>query len=183
MAFYGILPYMTSKNIIFSLRSSILHLRRNHALEHAALHVLAHRFPQKRLAGHSDFQGLRIIGDVNLRDVQEALEDALQRLRAGELGLAVHPHCGTNYVIGGGLAALAGAFAMRGKATDIWGWLDRISLAILLGVLSLMLAQPLGALFQEHITTSPEPHGLEVVSISTSDLGSMGKMHRVITQG
>ena len=70
----------------------ILETRRNHALEHATLHVLA-RTHQISMAGHSNPTGFFLLGDLQLEDIATAANEALTRLRAGESGLAVHEGC------------------------------------------------------------------------------------------
>ena len=42
----------------------ISHIRRNHGLEHATLHMLALKLPNSVFMGHSDAGGFWIIGDV-----------------------------------------------------------------------------------------------------------------------
>jgi hypothetical protein len=75
----------------------ILETRRNHALEHATLHMLA-RTHKINMAGHSNPTGFFIFGELLTEDIRSALNEAYRRLRAGERGLAIHPGCGTNLV-------------------------------------------------------------------------------------
>ncbi|HSD85404.1 MAG TPA: DUF6391 domain-containing protein, partial [Anaerolineae bacterium] len=65
--------------------------RRNHALEHATLHVLARKYNDKNLAGHSNPTGFFLFGDIALDDIRSALQEAMTRLHAGERELAIHP--------------------------------------------------------------------------------------------
>jgi hypothetical protein len=94
-------------------------IRRNHGLEHATLHVLSKRHPGVNLAGHSDARGFWLVGDVPIEDVQEAIEEALSRMRGGEHNLAVHQNCGTNFVTAGSLAGLAAGVAMLGSGKRV----------------------------------------------------------------
>ena len=82
----------------------ILETRRNHALEHATLHVLArtHKIP---MAGHSNPTGFFLLGDLQLEEIANASIEALTRLKAGESGLAVHEGCGTNLATTAALSA------------------------------------------------------------------------------
>ena len=73
----------------------ILETRRNHALEHATLHMLAHTHTGS-MAGHSNPTGFFLLGDFSTPEVWVAATDALERLRGGESGLAIHAGCGTN---------------------------------------------------------------------------------------
>ena len=68
----------------------ILETRRNHALEHATLHLLARSY-RTSMAGHSNPTGFFLLGDLNTEDVRIAVTEAYERLNAGESGLAVHP--------------------------------------------------------------------------------------------
>jgi hypothetical protein len=156
-------------------------VRRNHGLEHATLHVLAERHPRTSLAGHSDLGGFWILGEVDLEDLQNAVDEALKRLQNGEEELAVHPNCGTNFVTAGTFAGVAASMAMFG-ARRFRDKLERIPLAASMATLALMLAQPVGLQVQERITTSGKPGDLQVVEIFASSRGRI-KAHRVITRG
>jgi hypothetical protein len=157
-------------------------VRRNHGLEHATLHVLSRRLPRTPLAGHSDSGGFWIIGQASLSDVQAAVQEALQRLQSGERELAVHPNCGTNFVTSGVLAGLAASLAMFGAGRKTRDKLERLPLAISLATLTLVSAQPLGLRIQAQYTTSGEPGGLQVVSITARQRGSL-QAYRVATRG
>jgi hypothetical protein len=85
-------------------QKSISRIRRNHGLEHATLTILAQRFPNTPMAGRSSTSGFWLLGEVPTDAVQEAVTQALARMKAGEHHLAVHAHCGTNYVVSGSLA-------------------------------------------------------------------------------
>ena len=118
-----------------SARQTILDLpmlsriRRNHGLEHATLHLLARRFPRKPMGGYSDPGGFWIVGSVPTEALQEAIEEALTRMRAGEHNLAIHPNCGTNFITAGTLAGLSGALAMVGVGRRWQDKLERLPLA------------------------------------------------------
>lgn len=157
-------------------------VRRNHGLEHATLHVLAGLLPRTPLAGHSDSGGFWIIGQASLSDVQNAVGEALSRLRAGESELAVHPNCGTNFVTSGVLAGVAAGLAMFGAGHRTRDKLERLPLAASLATLALVSAQPLGLTIQKRYTTSGEPGDLQVVSITANPRGRL-QAFRVVTQG
>jgi len=159
----------------------ISRIRRNHGLEHASLHMLSRRHPRCSLAGHSDSGGFWLIGDVPTEDVYAAVEEALLHLRNGEYHLAVHPNCGTNFVSAGILAGL-GAFIGLLGARRFREKLERLPLVATLATLALILAQPLGLLLQEQITTAGELGNLEVVEIIPSRRGRL-RAHRVVTRG
>ena len=157
------------------------HIRRNHALEHATLQVLANRNSTYRMAGYSDANGFWMMGDVPTEEVQAAVSEALQRLEGGEHSLAIHPNCGTNFVAAGMLAGTLAWVAMLGSEG---GWrrrLERWPILVSLVTLGMILAQPLGPMLQERVTTSPDPRGMRVTSIQREQRGSM-PVHRILTQ-
>jgi hypothetical protein len=163
-------------------QGSISRIRRNHGLEHATLSILAQRYPGTPMAGRSNTVGFWLLGEVPTEAVQEAVAEALTRLKAGEHHLAVHPHCGTNYVISGSLAGLAGATAMSGVGPRFRDKLDRLPLAASLATLALIASQPLALMFQARLTTSGEPGELEVVEVVPIRRGGI-MAHHIITQG
>ncbi len=160
----------------------ISRIRRNHGLEHATLHILAHYLPHTMLAGHSDFGGFWIIGDVPSEILHVAVQEAITRLRAGELSLAIHPNCGTNYTTMGALAGLAGAAAMMGSGRQFRDKLNRLPIAAVLATITLIFSRPLGLLLQERITTSGNPGALEITLITHKNQGRVN-IHRIQTRG
>jgi hypothetical protein len=91
---------------------TISRIRRNHGLEHATLQVLARSHPGLPMAGHSTAYGFRIFGNLSTSELEEAVREALSRLRAGEHRLAIHPNCGTNYITAGTLAGVLSGLSM-----------------------------------------------------------------------
>ncbi len=157
-------------------------VRRNHALEHATLHVLAQRKPHTSLAGQSDFYGFWILGDATLEEVQESVAEALHRLRNGEEELAIHPFCGTNLAAAALLSGMAALLAFLGSGKRLRDKLERLPLAISLTGLSILFARPLGAWLQGNLTTSGKVHTLEVTSIRPVHRGWM-RAYRISTRG
>jgi hypothetical protein len=157
-------------------------IRRNHGLEHATLHILAQRNPRLNMAGHSTAAGFRIAGNISTEALQSAVTEALDRLRAGEAQLAVHPNCGTNFVTAGMLSGLAGASAMVGAGGRARDKLERLPLAAALATMALIAALPLGMQVQRQVTTSGQPGDLQVTSISKIARGGV-TIHFVQTQG
>lgn len=164
------LPYLVSR------------IRRNHGLEHATLHLLSRRFPRHPMAGYSDVGGFWLLGDVPTEDVMIAAQEALGRMRQGERNLALHPNCGTNFLTAGLLAGTAAFAAMIGAPRAMKDRLERLPLAAMLGVLAIVLAQPLGMLLQERVTTSGEPGELRVSEVRMVSSGRP-PVHRVTTRG
>jgi hypothetical protein len=157
-------------------------IRRNHGLEHATIHVLSKQESGIALAGHSDSGGFWLLGEVSTEKVEAAVDQALQRLRAGESQLAIHPNCGTNFVTSGVAAGMAGAFAMLGAGPRSRDKFERFPLAALLATLALILSRPLGYRIQQRITTSGLPGDLEIVAVKSSRRGRIAA-HRVVTSG
>ena len=147
------------------------HIRRNHGLEHATLHMLSETQPRVRLAGHSDPEGFWIIGNVSLAAVREAVGLALSRLQQGETELAVHPNCGTNFVASGIIAGTAAWLAMWGTGKGLRSKLERIPLVISFTTLALFFAQPVGLMLQARVTTSGVPGNLKVARILAARRG------------
>jgi hypothetical protein len=159
--------------------SFIARTRRNHALEHATIHVLSQRHPGVNLVGRSTHNGYYIYGDVMTEQVAAAASEALRRLKEGERRLAIHPGCGTNLVTSGLLAG-GGAFVALGGRSKRWDW-DRLPAVLLATTLALIVAQPLGPLVQERITTSPDVGDMTITSVQNVSRGGI-TVHRVATR-
>ncbi len=155
--------------------------RRNHALEHATLQVLAQKDPHLRAAGYSDPKGFWLLGNLETSQVEEGVNEALQRLKGGESSLAVHPNCGTNLVATGFLAGSFAWLGMVGTERSFKDKMERWPFVITLVTLGIMLAQPLGPFLQAKVTTSAAAENLEVVRIERSQRGEM-PVHRVYTR-
>jgi hypothetical protein len=161
---------------------AVSRIRRNHGLEHATLHILSKKHPGVNLAGHSDARGFWLLGEVPIDEVQDAIEEALRRMRNGEHDLAVHQNCGTNFVAAGSLAGLAAGVAMLGGGRSTRDKVERLPMAMAFATIALILGQPLGSLLQEHVTTSGQPGDLEVTEIVASRRGGV-RAYRVTTRG
>ena len=154
----------------------ILETRRNHALEHATLHILArnHNVP---MAGHSNPTGYFILGDVSTDDLRAAADEAHARLNAGESGLAIHPGCGTNLATSALLAATFAWVPLKGRKSTL-GRLAVLPLALAFAALGFALARPLGPALQQNITTEAHLGDLQIVDIRRVRQG----VHRIITK-
>lgn len=157
-------------------------LRRNHGLEHASLNVLSRKFPHHKLAGHSDLRGFWLFGDVSIEDVRDAIEEALARIRHGEVDLTIHATCGTNFVTAGILAGLAAWVSLIGSGQRSRDRFERLPLAMMLATLGVLIGYPLGLQLQTGVTTCGEMKNLQVVEILAGRKG--GSMaYRVTTRG
>ncbi len=171
---------MSDRNAV-NLSLPFSRVRRNHALEHATLQVLAEKFPASRYAGYSTFNGFWVLGQVEIEELQRAVEEAQKRLRAGERRLAVHPNCGTNFAFAGLAAGLAAWLAMLGAGNSLRKKIDRLPLVTSLATLALILTYPLGATIQERFTTDANLGDLRVVQIDRFERGGM-PIQRVVTR-
>lgn len=155
----------------------ILETRRNHALEHATLHLLARKYKNQSMAGHSNPTGFFLLGDIQTDDVISSANEAWTRLNAGESGLAVHPGCGTNLVAATLLPATFAWMPLRGARSTFWRvWL--IPFALLLALFGYLLSKPLGPWLQKYITTEADMGNMQIVDIRLVRKG----VHRVITK-
>lgn len=153
----------------------ILRVRRNHALEHATIHVLSAAQPGRPLAGRSTPFGFYLYGDVADDALLAGVDEALRRLRAGERRLAIHPGCGTNYLTSGAAASLGALTVLSiGDRKARWSRLPDVLVA---ATLALIVAQPLGPKLQERITTCADMGDLQIAA--TRRLGP--KSHYVET--
>jgi len=125
--------------------------RQHHGIEHATIHILSSRFPERRFTGLSDPTGFTIFGEVDEQAMRRAAGDALLRLQAGEQSLAIHPNCGTNLATTGVLATAA---AMIGAAGRGRGLLDKFATALLLVIPAIIVSRPIGMRIQGYTTTA-----------------------------
>ena len=158
----------------------ILETRRNHALEHATLHVLAEKYPDRHMAGHSNPTGFFILGNLPIEDVTNAVTQALTRLRAGESELAIHAGCGTNLATTLLLSGTFAWFVLRGAKSTL-GRIFRLPFAVAFALLGFVLSQPLGPVIQQKITTDANMGDLQVVEVRETMQGRV-IAHRVITK-
>jgi len=161
----------------------ISRIRRNHALEHATIHLLSARHPRAVFVGRSDVGGFFLLADVPGEAVLHAAHEALARLRSGEHRLALHPNCGTNLLTASLLAGTAAYLTLTGSSSRGWrDRFDRLPLAIVASLLGLVVAQPLGIFLQRRVTTQGNPLGLEILSLRSWSRGAT-RLHRVRTYG
>jgi hypothetical protein len=152
-------------------------VRRNHALEHATISVLANKMGRDvRLVGRATRNGFYLYGDMPADQVRESTIEALQRLQRGERHLAISPMCGTNLAVAGLLAGLSSLLALGNRSR-----VERIPNVLLASMSAVLVAQPLGRLAQKHLTTHPDLSDTELVAIRQGGRGP-GRFHKVETQ-
>jgi hypothetical protein len=155
-------------------------------LEHATIRVLSERNNALPLVGRSSLWGFYIYGDVDTEDVLDAAKEGLRRLKAGEKGMAIHPDCGSNYVVAGAIAGLGAFVSLGGLSRDRReSFLDRLSrlpMAWAIGTLGVILSRPLGAALQTRVTTKADVGDLRIDSIIRNEHpGTV--VHQVRTTG
>lgn len=156
-----------TKKINITPSQVIAHIRKNHAMEHAAIHLLSKTMPSVPFAGYSFIKGFWILGKAELQDVQKNVELAYARLKNGEQQLAVHPGCGTNIAVTG-LCTAATAMLTTMGTSDEDSKLERFGAFTTAGMIGALIGHKLGPKVQKHITTDPDVSNLTIVSISCS---------------
>ncbi len=130
-------------------------VRKNHALEHATIHVLEELVPVK-LSGVSNPNGFVIQGVSDPYLVLQAAHEAKRRLLSGEKDLAVHPRCGTTSVVTGLVfAILFIVFSI------LFGLFSFVNLLLSL-VLGAILGSVLSPWVQRYVTTDWRVHDVEI---------------------
>ncbi|MGE5250352.1 MAG: DUF6391 domain-containing protein [Bacteroidota bacterium] len=151
--------------------------RRNHALEHATLHVLEDRQPNRHLAGHSNPTGFFIFANVSTEELVSAITQALTRLRAGERNLAIHAGCGTNMAASMVMSSLFAFLPVSGRKSTLWRIL-LLPVSVMFALLGYALSQPLGPWLQANVTTEADMGDMRVVDVVPVRKG----VHRVLTE-
>ncbi len=155
----------------------ILAARRNHAVEHATLKILARKYDDKTLAGHSDPTGFFLFGDIATDDIRNAINEAMTRLHAGESELAIHPGCGTNFATSMVLPAVFMWVPFQGTRSNRWRFL-LLPFAVMFAVFGYLFSKPLGPWLQRNVTTEADLGNMQVRKIVPVRKG----VHRIITK-
>ena len=153
---------------------TISRVRRNHGLEHATIHVLTEKYKQFSAQGNSDPGGfsLNIYGDISELQVETAVQEAYQRMKNGEHGLAVHPNCGTALLTTATMATLAAQLVFglehrrQGSSSNKWSVLfTALPSAVLMVVLAIIVSRPLGLQLQQRFTTQGDLGEMQLVQV------------------
>ena len=168
-------------NNTLEIQKSFSQIRKNHALEHATLQVLAkNKVPAGRLFGYSGPGGFWLVGTVSTEALTDAVQEALQRLQQGEAKLAIHPNCGTNLATTGLMAGLAAWVSMAGVKKGFRSWYNRFPTVLTLVTLAIMISQPLGPRVQAAVTTDAQVKQLKIIQVTRYD-GKFLPVHRITT--
>lgn len=155
----------------------LLETRRNHAVEHATLHILARKYKNMSMGGHSNPTGFYLMGSFTQDDIMTAAAEAMERLRAGESELAIHEGCGTNIATSTLLPAAFAFVPMSRTRSTFWRFMI-IPFAVVLALFGYFLSKPLGPWLQRNVTTEADLGGMRIVEIKQVRKG----LHRVITK-
>jgi Domain of unknown function (DUF6391) len=159
--------------------------RRNHALEHATIHVLSQRLKSLSAAGRSDASGFWLMGNVDTAAVESAAAEALRRMRNGEASLAIHPNCGTSLLTTATFVSMAGWLGSLGVKRGMAQYASRLPTVLLLSMVGLVISRPVGLQLQEHFTTLGQPGDLIIQKITRVErpglFGGTIILHRVET--
>lgn len=151
------------------IETMVIQIRKNHALEHASIHVLETKYQKKCLSGYSIYNGFFLMGNLTIQEAKDAADLALARLQHGEKQLAIHPGCGTNLAVTGFCTAVGAMITLSGANSRKERW-NRFSSLVSMSSLMVMISRPLGINAQKYITTDAEVSGLRIMGISASEL-------------
>jgi hypothetical protein len=159
------------------LQSLFNRIRRNHALEHATINLLSHRYPSAQILGLSGPQGFTLYTSLDPETVNRMVPQALASLQHGLTDLVYHENCGTNLVMTALLtttATLAGFQAHR--RLTMRRFVELLPQAILLNVVALLIAGPFSRWVQTHVTTMDNLADTEIVSIKMNRRGTLRRV-------
>lgn len=159
--------------LVSMLSDIIRRTRQHHAIEHATIHLLSARFPDKHFSGISDLNGFTIYGDVESEALRQTVGAAMLRLQAGEEALAIHPNCGTTVATTGILVSLIAVLTAPIKRNPI----DRFTMLVPLMAATLIASRPLGLRLQKY-TTLANVSDRWVSNVSAVQIGNV-TAHRI----
>ncbi len=151
-------------------------IRRNHALEHATINLVTQSYPMAKIAGFSGPLGFTLYTSLTAEEIVPAVRQSLKRLKNGEHNLRIHANCGTNLVVTATLTTLTTLFGVHRKPVSAQKRLERLPHLILLNVLALLAARPLGEWIQSYVTTDTNLSDTEIASIFTDYQGGLRRI-------
>ena len=173
MTLFGAVPIL---ECVMDILELIDRVRQNHAIEHATIAVLGRKHDQfGRLGGSAKQDGFFVYGPTTADRIEEAANEAVERLRAGESHLAISPFCGTNFLLGGMTTAL-----LTGMILGTRNRVGRLPQAMGLSALALIGSFRAGGYVQRKWTTKADIGGLEIKGVSQVS-GAYRPLHRVYT--
>ena len=140
--------------------TAIERIRRNHALEHAAVALLLERGAKPPIGGYSTPAGFVLWAKAEPDAVSQAAHDALELLNDGYSELAISPYCGTNFAAAVALGGIAAYLAGRGR-----GLIPKLRGALVGLAAAAALGRPAGRLVQRRLTVQADVSGAEIASV------------------
>ena len=146
---------MRMADLVFSRR-----VRQNHALEHATVTLLTRDDPRLSVSARSNARGFTIYADLDVGRVRAACEEALRRLRAGEVELAIHPNCGTNLAVGTSVTLIGSLWALTALRPR-----TRLASTVASSLAGIAVARPLGEVVQRRVTTLADLRDVAILAV------------------
>ncbi len=125
--------------------------------------------PYVSMAGRSNKNGFYIYGDLPTEMLRSAVQEAIDRILAGEHQLAIHPNCGTNMVSSAVLAA--GGTMLATTGTKHRGLSEQVPAGILGALMGVVLGQVVGLRLQAQVTTGTDFKRARIVEIQRKQIG------------
>jgi hypothetical protein len=144
-------------------------VRWNHAIEHGVIHVLSRMMPFVSMAGRSNGSGFFIYGNIPTDMLELAVQEAVDRISAGEHQLAIHPNCGTNIISSAVLAASGTMLATTG--TKRRGITEQIPAGVLGALMGVVMGQVVGMRLQALVTTNTHFPSAHIKTIQRRQAG------------
>jgi hypothetical protein len=144
--------------------------KRNHGLEHGTISLLLNRIPHDRpMAGYSIPTGFFVVGNVTTEQVETCAREALTRMQAGEVDLAISLFCGTNIIVGAALTTFGTLAGYRFGGRGLRG----VNRAFSNAALAIVASRPLGRLAQQKYTTSADVATMSIKAIHPYHFGKL----------
>lgn len=145
------------QQVVYLLRGGMV--RRNHAIQHATVHVLEERYGASRLHGYATTEGFRLRGTIEPAMLLDAAREGLLRLQRGDRALAIHSRCATSL-------ATSHTF-VSGLVMWVLAAINMVSLASTVAglLLATLLTPTISQLAQRFITTSLDVKGMSIGGI------------------
>ncbi len=166
----------------------ISRVRRNHALEHATIHVLSRKLHNFSVQGNAAPNGfyLNVFGKLSIDAIEDAAEDALRRMKGGEHQLAIHPNCGTVLLTSAVMATITGQLIVAAEQRRLgsgrlswWDYLNILPTAVLGVVIALIVSRPVG-MYMQTFTTDGRPRDLHIVGVHKRPLSPIARFFRLL---
>ncbi len=159
------------------LRILFNRIRRNHALEHATINLLTHRYPSAKILGVSGPGGFTLYTSLDAEKVNQMVPQALTSLQHGLTDLVYHENCGTNLVMTATLTTAATLLGLQAhRRLTLRRFVELLPQAILFNVLALLVAAPISRWVQTRVTTMRDLSDTEIVSIDAERRGALQRV-------